>query len=173
MQLAFLAILCAAAWDNRSADAWRLPGLTEALGLGVILVGVHLRRSAAQALGRHFTVRLSLLDDHQLVSTGPYRWIRHPNYTGLALVAFGTALMVRSPVAAAVAASVWLPVALFRIRDEERALSERFGAAYAEYSRGAGAWCAGSIERAASSAVSAERRRHRHASPLSHTPRAD
>ena len=135
MQLAFLAILCAAAWDNRSADPWRLPGLLEALGLGVILVGVHLRRGAAQALGRHFTVRLSLLDDHQLVSTGPYRWIRHPNYTGLALVALGTAAMVRSPVAAAVAAGVWLPVALLRIRDEERALSERFGAAYAEYSR--------------------------------------
>ena len=135
MQLAFLAILCAAAWDNRAPGSLRLPGLLEALGLVVILIGVRLRRDAAQALGRHFTVRLSLHDGHELVSTGPYQWIRHPNYAGLALVAFGTALMVRSPVAAAVAAGVWLPVVLLRIRDEERALSERYGVAYAEYSQ--------------------------------------
>ena len=40
----------------------------EALGLGVILIGSRLRRNAAQALGRQFTVRLSLLDDHQLTA---------------------------------------------------------------------------------------------------------
>jgi len=135
MQLAFFAILCAAAWDNRSRTVWAVPGVVEMFGLGVIVGGVCLRQSAAQALGRHFTVKLSLLDDHQLISTGPYRWLRHPNYTGLALVALGTASMVRSPTAAVVALGVWLPIMLLRVRDEERALRDGLGAAYADYSR--------------------------------------
>jgi protein-S-isoprenylcysteine O-methyltransferase Ste14 len=135
MQLAFLAILCAAAWDNRSRSAWVVPGVMDALGLAVIVGGACLRRSAAQALGRHFTVTLSLLVGHQLVSTGPYRWLRHPNYAGLALIALGTTIALRSPMAAAVALGVWLPIMLLRIRDEERALRDGLGASYVDYSR--------------------------------------
>ena len=140
MQLAFLAVLCAGAWDNRAPEAtWRSPGLLGGGGFAVILAGVRLRRSAARALGRHFTVALSLLADHQLIATGPYRWLRHPNYAGLLLIAFGTATMVCSPRAAGVTLVVWLPLVLLRIRAEERGLHERLGSAYADYTRER--WC--------------------------------
>ncbi len=134
MQLAFLLVLSAAAWDNRCRDPWIIPGSVEGLGLAMLVGGVWLRNRASQALGRHFTVALSLYDDHELVLVGPYHWVRHPSYTALPLVALGTAAMVRSPMAAMVALLVWLPSALLRIRDEECALRKRFGPAYTEYS---------------------------------------
>ena len=80
-----------------------------------------------------------MLADHELVVTGPYRWIRHPNYAGLLLVALGTAMMIGSPGAAGVSLVVWLPLALLRIRLEERTLLRHLGDAYGEYRRGR--WC--------------------------------
>jgi protein-S-isoprenylcysteine O-methyltransferase Ste14 len=140
MQLAFLAILTVGAWDNRSlADTWRHPGLLGVAGFAVIMLGVALRQSAANALGRQFTVGLSVLADHVLIVSGPYRWVRHPNYAGLLLVAIGTAMMVWSPSAAGVSLVVWLPLALLRIDREERALHARLGAAWGRYSRDR--WC--------------------------------
>ncbi len=140
MQLAFVALLCAGAWDNRTPEiAWRPPGLSGLVGFVLIMAGVALRQSAAQALGRHFTVGLSLFADHELIVSGPYRWLRHPNYAGLLLVALGTAMMVWSPLAGGVALLVWLPLALMRIAKEERELHTLLGPAYGEYTQGR--WC--------------------------------
>jgi len=137
MQLAFVAVLGVGAWDNRAPEvAWRSPGLP---GVGVIMLGVALRQSAAHALGSRFTVGVSVPADHELVVTGPYRWIRHPNYAGLLLVAFGTAMMVWSPLAAETALVAWLPLALLRIQKEERALHARLGEAFLDYARAS--WC--------------------------------
>ena len=136
MQLAFFFVLSAGAFENSAPEiAWRPPGLPGVIGMAVILLGVRLRQTAADALGRQFTVSLSVLTDHQLVETGPYRWLRHPNYAGLLLVAFGTATMVWSPLAVGVTLALWLPAALLRIRAEERSLQERLGASWADYAR--------------------------------------
>ena len=140
MQLAFVAVLGVGAWDNRAPEvAWRSPGVLGGLGFAVIMLGVALRQSAAQALGSRFTVGVSVPADHELVVTGPYRWIRHPNYAGLLLVAFGTAMMVWSPLAAETALVAWLPPALLRIHKEERALHDQLGNAFLDYTRES--WC--------------------------------
>ena len=140
MQLAFLVVLCVGAWDNRTPDAaWRSPGLLGVAGFALIMAGVFLRQSAARALGRDFPVGLSVRADHALIVSGPYRWLRHPNYAGLLLVGLGTAMMVWSPSAAGVILVGWLPLALLRIHAEERALQERLGDAFVEYRRGR--WC--------------------------------
>jgi protein-S-isoprenylcysteine O-methyltransferase len=137
MQVAFLVLMCAGAWDNRSPElTWRAPGVYGVIGLALILCGVRLRQSAARALGRHFTVVLSVLPDHELVASGPYRWLRHPNYAGLLLIAFGTAIMVRSPLFLVGTLVLWLPLALLRIRAEERVLEGRLGARWTEYASG-------------------------------------
>jgi protein-S-isoprenylcysteine O-methyltransferase Ste14 len=140
MQLAFLAVLIAGAWENRGPGVgWESPGVSGVIGVLVLAAGVWLRRDAARALGRPFTVGLSVLSDHELVDDGPYRWLRHPNYAGLLMVALGTALMMRSTYAIGVTLAVWLPLALMRISKEEHALAARLGAAYVEYARGR--WC--------------------------------
>jgi protein-S-isoprenylcysteine O-methyltransferase Ste14 len=134
MQVASVLWLAAAAFENRGPErTWDPPGLWDLGGGLLIYAGIRLRRAAAEALGRHFTVALSVLDDHELVDDGPYRRLRHPNYAGLLLIALGTAIMVKSPLAIAVALSLWLPLALLRIRAEERVLSQRLGSRWTEY----------------------------------------
>ncbi|HTV65965.1 MAG TPA: isoprenylcysteine carboxylmethyltransferase family protein, partial [Bryocella sp.] len=75
---------------------------------------------------------------HELVRTGPYRWVRHPIYSGMVLAMLGTAL-VRHQVRGVIA--VVLSYIGFKIKSriEEATMSATFGAAYADYSSTTGA----------------------------------
>lgn len=132
--LAFLAILMAAAFDVGRTDGRQgVDWIARGAGLLIIAAGVGLRALAIRALGASFGVRLGVRDDQALVFAGPYRWIRHPNYTGLILVACGTAVSLSSPLALAAAIFLWLPILLLRIAREERMMIERFGRRYHAY----------------------------------------
>ena len=102
--------------------------------LGVLLVAVGLGFSvwARAVLGGNWSATVTLKADHQIVASGPYRWIRHPIYTGLLLAFLGCALARgewRGVLALVIAfAALWR-----KLRLEERWLTEEFGAAYAEY----------------------------------------
>jgi protein-S-isoprenylcysteine O-methyltransferase Ste14 len=121
-----------------SGDAWlKLQWLPErdwlqALGCALALAGVALAVRARQVLGENWSVAVQLKRDHELIERGPYRWVRHPIYSGLLLAFLGTAVLVgelRGLLALAiVAVSFW-----FKLRLEERWLGEQFGAAYADY----------------------------------------
>jgi protein-S-isoprenylcysteine O-methyltransferase len=80
-------------------------------------------------------MRVATHRDHVLVQHGPYRLIRHPNYTALLIIACGIALGLASPLAWAATFTLWLPIVIVRIVREERMLVERFGDAYREYRR--------------------------------------
>ncbi len=134
LKLAFVVVLCAAAFDNRTRVIDALdPSPLALLAFALIGAGLWLRRRALAALGPHFSIKLVLRDDHRLVESGPYRRIRHPNYAGLVLVMLGTALVLQSPLALAAVVLVWLPALLLRIRQEESALREHLGEPYARY----------------------------------------
>jgi protein-S-isoprenylcysteine O-methyltransferase Ste14 len=132
--LSFLAVLTGAAFDVGRGS---LDGDNEQLdafaGVVVILLGVGLREWSVRVLGASFAVRLGVADDHRLVDRGPYRWIRHPNYAALLMVALGTALALSSPVAAVATFTVWLPVTMLRVAREERLLLAHYGERYAGY----------------------------------------
>lgn len=134
LKLAFVVVLCAAAFDNRThaIDVLR-PSPVALVAFALIGGGLWLRRQALAALGPHFSIKLVLRADHRLVESGPYRRIRHPNYAGLVLVMLGTALVLQSPLALGAVVLVWLPALLLRIRQEESALREHLGEPYARY----------------------------------------
>lgn len=69
----------------------------------------------------------------QLVTGGLYRFTRNPMYLGMALVLVAGALRVWHPVAAVAPLFFVLWIDRFQVQPEERALRERFGAAYREY----------------------------------------
>jgi protein-S-isoprenylcysteine O-methyltransferase Ste14 len=132
---AFFVILIAAAFDlGRPAGGTSpLDWTLRVVGTAVIAAGVILRRSAARSLGASFAVRLGTRDDQRLVDSGPYHWIRHPNYAGLLLVAIGTAIGLASPLASVALTGLWFPIVVVRIGREERMLGARFGRAYTDY----------------------------------------
>jgi protein-S-isoprenylcysteine O-methyltransferase Ste14 len=64
-------------------------------GLGVIVAGISLRVMAMRTLQEHFTYRVSIGEQHELIEQGLYRYIRHPAYLGEVLVCPFIAFTVR------------------------------------------------------------------------------
>lgn len=98
------------------------PGPLAPLWLGLWLAAQGLRYSAIRALGERWSVRVLVLPGAPLVSRGPYRWLRHPNYVAVALEFLAAPLLFgawRTAIAFSLADLVVLGV---RIRCEERAL---------------------------------------------------
>ena len=120
MQLAypgcFLAIVAEAAVRRPPAGAAALAGVA------VFLLAKALKYAAIAALGERWTFRVLVLPGAPLVKTGPYRWLRHPNYVGVAGELIGAALMAGSPVAGVIAFVTFGGMMLARVRVEERAL---------------------------------------------------
>jgi protein-S-isoprenylcysteine O-methyltransferase len=108
--------------------------LAATAGLAAGASGLLLRATAMRTLGRHYTLTPVVLSGHRLVTSGPYRLVRHPGYAGIVLYLFGLALLPGSLISVA----FMLPlVALLplRIQIEERQLADHFGAEYRRYAR--------------------------------------
>jgi protein-S-isoprenylcysteine O-methyltransferase len=105
------------------------------LGLGLMLAGVAFRWYAMAVLGRFFTFDVAIQQGHVLVQAGPYRYIRHPSYTGALVTEFGIGLALgnwASILALVVSAAI---AYAYRIAIEEAALLAALGEPYREYMR--------------------------------------
>jgi protein-S-isoprenylcysteine O-methyltransferase Ste14 len=93
---------------------------------------------AARALGAYMAVD-GVTEDHELVTSGPYRFVRHPTYGSFTAIAAGLGLAFRSYLLASVAA-LWLAAATWWAAQEETLLasSEGFDDAYRTYSERTG-----------------------------------
>jgi protein-S-isoprenylcysteine O-methyltransferase Ste14 len=98
---------------------------------GVVLFagGEGLSVWAIHTLGRWFSPRIGVQHGHELVSTGPYRVLRHPFYTGLLMAAVGLPAVFGSWIGVAFAV-IALPLVLYRVEVEEEQLERQFGEAY-------------------------------------------
>jgi protein-S-isoprenylcysteine O-methyltransferase Ste14 len=101
------------------------------LGTALVLCGLSVAVWARLHLGRNWGMPMSRKAEPELVTSGPYRLIRHPIYSGLLLALVGTSL-VRNLIGLALAAAVG---AFFyaSARGEERNLTDSFPAAYPGY----------------------------------------
>lgn len=109
---------------------WRLVA-----GTAFGLVGIWLASAGVRHLGKQWRMVAALNHDHQLITSGPYRVIRHPIYASmLAMFIMSALLLGRLP---------WWPIgmALFlagieiRIHEEDRLLRDRFGSRFEEWKR--------------------------------------
>jgi protein-S-isoprenylcysteine O-methyltransferase Ste14 len=117
--------------------SWRFlqPTTTSSLvGLAVMAMATALHIWARVHLGRQWSGAVMIKTDHQLISTGPYRFVRHPIYLALAGLAAGTAV-VAGRFTALLGTSIIVGAYVRKLRLEERALGEAFGADWAAYRR--------------------------------------
>jgi protein-S-isoprenylcysteine O-methyltransferase Ste14 len=103
------------------------------ISLALIAAGVVIRWTAILTLGSLFNTRVVVQQDHRLVRTGLYRWVRHPSYSGLLLVFLGLGLSFGNWLSVAVIVVPFFAVLLYRIQVEESSLLEALGQDYAEY----------------------------------------
>jgi protein-S-isoprenylcysteine O-methyltransferase Ste14 len=102
-------------------------------GLIVMWLGLAIRVWAIAALGRAFRTTVEVDPGQAVVSTGPYRWVRHPSYSGLLLIVIGCGLAAGSWLALTVCAVLPLPALLWRIHVEEAELTLVLGDRYRAY----------------------------------------
>src|SRR5512140_1699310 len=57
-----------------------------ALGIALVYAGLALRYWSIQTLGRFFRTRVMIQDEHKLITSGPYRFLRNPSYTAILIV---------------------------------------------------------------------------------------
>ena len=115
----------------------RLPGPQYFLwaGYGLFVLGTALRWYAIIYLGRFFTANVAIAGDHRVIDTGPYRFIRHPSYTGGLTAILGLGLSFQNWASLLIVFIPCLAVMLWRIHLEEKVLSEGLGEAYVIYMR--------------------------------------
>lgn len=118
------------AWPYRHvplAGAWA-PGA----GWLLVLLGLGLACWARYTLGRNWSGTVQLKQGHELVTRGPYRWVRHPIYTGILLAIVGSILAMGAWLGllalALVGGGFW-----FKLRHEERWMRQQFGETYVAY----------------------------------------
>jgi protein-S-isoprenylcysteine O-methyltransferase Ste14 len=114
-------------------EIWTLDGdAVRWLGVAVYVVGGVLRMWPVFVLWHRFSGLVAIQPDHELVTGGIYRVIRHPSYLGLLMIAIGWALVFRSVIGLLLAALLIVPL-IARIHAEERLLRSQFGDAYDAY----------------------------------------
>ena len=109
------------------------PSAWFALGLGLMLAGAGVRQVAVTTLGRHFTGRVVIQPDHELVKSGLYRYVRHPSYTGAYIIWLGLGLALTNVVSLLFIFAMAILAYGLRIHVEEKALKATLGASYQAY----------------------------------------
>jgi protein-S-isoprenylcysteine O-methyltransferase len=115
--------------------AWPLPlrGQLYVAGFFLFALGLVLRWFSIVYLGRFFTVNVAIAADHKLIESGPFRWMRHPSYTGMLLIVLGIGLCAGNFTSLLIIVVPSVCVCFWRIRIEEEALMSAFGEQYRAY----------------------------------------
>ncbi|WP_250624951.1 methyltransferase family protein [Pinirhizobacter soli] len=103
------------------------------IGIVLTLGGIALRWFAILWLGRWFTVNVAIAADQPVVDTGPYRFVRHPSYTGALAAFLGLGLCIGHWLSLVIIMLPATAVFLWRIHIEEAAMAEAFGPRWSAY----------------------------------------
>jgi protein-S-isoprenylcysteine O-methyltransferase Ste14 len=111
------------------------PILWVAVVAGVLcaVASFRLRWSAIAALGRFWSLHVEIRENHEFVQSGPFRFMRHPTYFSMILELLSFGLIFNAWWMLLLIPLGFIPVLILRLRLEEPAMVEKFGAAYREY----------------------------------------
>jgi protein-S-isoprenylcysteine O-methyltransferase Ste14 len=101
-------------------------------GFAVTAFGLGFSVWARRMLGRNWSGIVTVKQDHELIRSGPYRFVRHPIYTGL-LIAFAGSAIARGEWRGLLAVAIAFAALWRKLKLEERWMIETFGDAYVRY----------------------------------------
>jgi protein-S-isoprenylcysteine O-methyltransferase Ste14 len=104
------------------------------VGLALTAAGIAFAIWARLWIGRNWSGRVTIKEEHELIQNGPYAIVRHPIYSGFLLAILGTAIVhgeLRSLLALPLATLGWT----FKLRMEESFMTQQFGSVYLDYKR--------------------------------------
>jgi protein-S-isoprenylcysteine O-methyltransferase Ste14 len=130
------AAIVAALGARSAAPELGLPEPLRVAGLVVMWLGLALRVWAIASLGSGFRTTVEVEPGQPVVSSGPYRWIRHPSYTGLLLIVAGLGAALGNWLSLVACLVLPVPAIVWRIRVEEAELDRVLGDAYRSYRAG-------------------------------------
>jgi methyltransferase len=96
--------------------------VTAGAGMALFLAAKSLKYAAIATLGDRWSFRVLVLPGAPLVTTGPYRVLRHPNYVAVVGELVGAALMLGAAFSGPLALAIFVPLLLARRRVEDAAL---------------------------------------------------
>ncbi|MBY0434469.1 MAG: isoprenylcysteine carboxylmethyltransferase family protein [Cyclobacteriaceae bacterium] len=116
--------------DFELSGYWRWSGFFISMLSMALFYRVH------RILGDNWSPVLEIRKDHELIITGPYRWVRHPMYSSIWLGVLGMNLLLCNFVFLTFTLASTIVLCLVRIPDEEQLMVSQFGDAYSNYASG-------------------------------------
>ncbi len=127
-------------WFRRPSSSYPVVGpLLEAI-LGIIAIiiavwSIWITLAAVKTLGEHWSLAARIIDGHKLITTGPYKIVRNPIYTGMLGMLIATGLALSTWIILLVATGIFMWGTAIRVRSEEKVLREHFGAEFDAYTK--------------------------------------
>ena len=118
--------------DKRSIATLNFGDGIRYFGLVLIVLGFLLMQIAEKYLDKQFSVEVAIQEDHQLIQTGPYAYVRHPRYLGIVTFFLGISLVFQSLLAIILVAGLFL-VLIWRVNAEEALMKKEFGEQWDAY----------------------------------------
>ncbi|MGA2142512.1 MAG: isoprenylcysteine carboxylmethyltransferase family protein [Brevinematales bacterium] len=116
-----------------AGSLFRNPLYPFAAGTIIIITGIILRAAAILTLKKQFTFSVMIFDEHKLMDSGIYHYLRHPSYLGQLLISAGFGIAMNNWICICIMIIPVLAALIYRIRVEEKALLEKFGSGYSGY----------------------------------------
>lgn len=112
---------------------YTLPSWLAWAGVVLFALAILLLWRSHHDLGRNWTVIVSLRKKHELITSGVYKYIRHPMYSAHLIWAIAQIMILHNWIAGYSFLIVQIPFYYFRINNEERMMIEQFGNSYKSY----------------------------------------
>lgn len=129
-----LILLISPFFDRHRIGIFNESDAIRVIGIILSLIGFLMMNWSVTILGRQFSVDVTIQENHQLITTGPYKYIRHPRYLGIIVFLTGIPIVFLS----------WIPLILdliliilllWRISDEEKLMLQEFQSDWEAYKK--------------------------------------
>ncbi|MBZ5700975.1 MAG: isoprenylcysteine carboxylmethyltransferase family protein [Acidobacteriia bacterium] len=136
--IALQALAYAAVWalHRHPASPLFTPAWTPFFGILAVLLAassVGLVLVSVRTLGGQWAIAARLIEGHQLITAGPYRFVRNPIYTGMLGMLIATGLVAGHWLGLLLGCVLFLVGTIWRVRLEEQLLRARFGPQFEHY----------------------------------------